>query len=229
MIKIKVIDQQGKASGTVDVSPSVFGAERNDSLIHEVAIAQMNNQRQGTKSTLARQDVRGHAAKPYRQKGTGRARQGSTKSVHHVGGGVAFAPKPRDFTTKINKKKKFGAFVSAISAKLGDNELLVLKTMDLKEAKTKLVADILENIKLAGKRILFVTNGKDEQFLRSANNLPKVEITTAAQLSVMDIVNFKYIVASVDAIKAIDAQYKDEPIAEEKPVAKKTVAKEVTA
>jgi len=191
----------------VDVSSVVFGVERNDALIHEVAVAQSNNQRQGTKCTLARQDVRGHAAKPYRQKGTGRARQGSTKAPHHVGGGVAFAPKPRDFTTKINKKKKTAAFVSAISAKLAEAELIVLKDVNLKEAKTKSVVSIIESLKMQNKRVLFVTNGKDDAFLRSAGNVQKIEVTTAQQLSVLDIVNHKYVVASADAIKAIDEAY----------------------
>ena len=207
MIKIKVLGQNGKESGTVDVSSVVFGVERNDALIHEVAVAQSNNQRQGTKCTLARQDVRGHAAKPYRQKGTGRARQGSTKAPHHVGGGVAFAPKPRDFTTKINKKKKTAAFVSAISAKLAEAELIVLKDVNLKEAKTKSVVSIIESLKMQNKRVLFVTNGKDDAFLRSAGNVQKIEVTTAQQLSVLDIVNHKYVVASADAIKAIDEAY----------------------
>ena len=207
MIKIKILGQNGKESGTMDVSPTVFGVMRNDSLIHEVAVAQANNQRQGTKSTLSRPEVRGHAAKPYRQKGTGRARQGSTKSVHHTGGGVAFAPKPRDFSTKINKKKKTAAFVSAISAKLGESELIVLKDVNLKEAKTKNVVSILEKLKMNNKRVLFVTNGKDDMFLRSCGNIEKADVTTAQQLSVLDIVNNKYIVASADAIKAIDEAY----------------------
>ena len=207
-MKIKVIDQKGKAAGEIQVSPDVFGVERNDSLIHEVAVAQQNNQRQGTKSTLTRSEVRGHAAKPYRQKGTGRARHGSTKSPIHTGGGVAFAPKPRDFSTKINKKKKAGAFVSAISAKLADNELIVLKDVKLKEPKTKLVAEILENLKLDTKRVMFVTAGKDDDLVRAAGNIEKACVTTAEQLCVLDIVNYRCIVASQEAIKVIDESYK---------------------
>ncbi|MCL2846281.1 MAG: 50S ribosomal protein L4 [Firmicutes bacterium] len=206
-MKIKVIDQKGKAAGEITVSPSVFGVERNDALIHEVAVAQMNNQRQGTKHVLSRPEVRGHAKKPYRQKGTGRARQGSTKSPHHTGGGVAFAPKPRDFSTKINKKKKEAAFKSAISGKLADQEIVVLKDVNLAEAKTKNVVAILEALKLDGKRVMFITAGKDDNFLRGANNIEKVEVQTAEQLCVMDIVNNKYLVASSDAIKAINEAY----------------------
>ncbi|MCL2755644.1 MAG: 50S ribosomal protein L4 [Firmicutes bacterium] len=206
-MEIKVIDQKGKAAGTVTVSPSVFGAEVNIGLIHEVAIAQQNNQRQGSKSTLTRSEVRGHSAKPYRQKGTGRARQGSTKGPHQIGGGVAFAPKPRDFTTKINKKKKSAAFVSALSGKLADEELIVLKDVKLAEVKTKTVVSILENLKLDQKRVLFVTNGKDDDFLRGANNIEKVEVTTADQLCVLDVVNNKFVVVTAEAIKVIDGRY----------------------
>lgn len=206
-MKLKVLDQKGKTAGEITVNKDVFGAELNVALIHEVATAQANNQRQGTKSTLARGEVRGHAKKPYRQKGTGRARQGSTKSPHHVGGGVAFAPKPRDFSTKINKKKKMAAFVSAISAKLADEELVVLKDVALKEPKTKNVVSILQGLKLGERKVIFVTNGKDEAFLRGAGNIPSVEVTTAEQLSVLDMVTNKYVVVTADAVKTIEEGY----------------------
>ena len=206
-MKIKVIDQKGKAAGEVEVNPAVFAAERNEVLIHEVAVAQANNQRQGTKSTLTRTEVRGHAKKPHRQKGTGKARQGSSKSVHHVGGGVAHAPKPRDFSTKINKKKKTAAFISAISGKLADSELVVLKDTKVKEAKTKEVVAIIEALKMEGRRVLFVTGGQQDDFVRSAANIQKVEVIPAHQLSVLDIVTNKYLVASVDAIKSIEEAY----------------------
>ena len=206
-MKIKVVDQKGKAAGDIAVSESVFGVERNDTLIHEVAVAQANNARQGTKSTLTRSEVRGKAKKPHRQKGTGNARQGSLKGPHQIGGGVAFAPKPRDFTTKINKQKKQGAFVSAISAKLADEQLIVLKDVKLAEPKTKLVDAIVGALNIGEKKVLFVTNGKDDTFLRAAGNIPNATVTTAGQLSVLDLVTFRYVVASSDAIKAINAQY----------------------
>ena len=206
-MKIKVIDQKGKTAGEVEVNPAVFGAERNEVLIHEVAVAQANNQRQGTKSTLTRTEVRGHAKKPHRQKGTGKARQGSLKSVHHIGGGVAHAPKPRDFSTKINKRKKTAAFISAISGKLADSELVVLKDTKIKEAKTKEVVSIIEALKLGGKKVLFVTGGQQDDFVRSAGNIQKIDVIPAHQLSVLDIVTNKYLVASVDAIKSIEEAY----------------------
>jgi large subunit ribosomal protein L4 len=207
-MKIKVLDQKGKEAEEIAVDKAVFGVERNDGLIHEVAVALQNNQRQGTKCTLTRSEVRGHAKKPYRQKGTGNARQGSTKAPHMDGGGVAFAPKPRDFRTKINKKKKDAAFVSAISAKLADKELIVIKNTKIAVAKTKNVAKIIEALKLGERKVMFVTGDIEMDFVRSANNIPTAGVTPAAQLSLLDIVTYKYIVASVDAIKKIEEAYK---------------------
>jgi len=209
-MKLKVIDQKGKPAGEITVSPDVFGAEVNIGLIHEVAIAQQNNARQGTKSAQTRSEVRGGKKKPHRQKGTGRARQGSLNAPHQTGGGVAHTPKPRDFTTKINKQKKFAAFISALSGKVADNELLILNTFKLKEAKTKHVAAILENLKLEGKSVMFITNGKDDEFLRAANNLERVKVNTAEQFSVLDIVQNKYLVLSQDAVAMIDDNKKEE-------------------
>jgi len=207
-MKIKVLDQKGKEAEEITIDDSVFKAERNEGLIHEVAVALQNNQRQGTKSTLTRSEVRGHAKKPYRQKGTGNARQGSTKGPHYDGGGVAFAPKPRDFRTKINKKKKDAAFVSAISAKLADKELVILKTTKIAAAKTKNVAKIIEALKFDDKKVMFVTAGIDVEFVRSVSNIPTAGVTPAAQLNLLDLVTYKYVVASVDAVRAIEEAYK---------------------
>ena len=203
-MKLKVIDQKGKQVEEITVNKDIFGVAPNPVLIHEVAVAQANNARQGTKSTLSRSEVRGHAKKPYRQKGTGRARHGSTKSPIHEGGGVAFAPKPRDFSTKINKKKKAAAFVCCISSKLADGEMLVIKDLKIKDAKTKCVATILEGLKLDGKRVLFVTKGMDEPFVRSVSNIPNASVTTCEQLSVIDMVNNRHLVLTVDAIRGIE-------------------------
>lgn len=206
-IKIDVLDQKGKVAEHIDVDGAVFGADVNTYLIHSVAVAQANNARQGTKSSLTRSEVRGHAKKPYKQKGTGNARQGSTKGPHMEGGGNVFAPKPRDFSTKVNKKERSVAFVSAISGKLADKELIVLKDTKLATAKTKSVAKILTSLKLKGKA-LFVTDGLDAEFVRSVANIPTASVTTAGQLSVLDIVTYKYIVANVSAIRQIEEAYK---------------------
>ena len=205
-MKVKVLDQKGKEVEEIAVDKSVFGAELNIGLIHEVAIAQSNNQRQGTKCTQARGEVRGGKKKPYRQKGTGNARQGSLNAPHQIGGGVAFAPKPRDFRTKINKKKKDSAFVSAISGKLADKELIVIKDTKLNAVKTKNVAKIVEALKI--EKALFVTASIDKDFVRCASNIPAVSVTTAEQLSVLDIVNNKNLVFSVEAVRAIEGAYK---------------------
>lgn len=205
-MKINVIDKTGKTVNAIEVSQEVFGAERNEVLIHEVAVALSNNQRQGTKSTLTMTEVRGHKKKPYRQKGTGNARQGTTKGPQFTGGGIVFAPKPRDFSTKINQKKKSAAFVSAISSKLADKELLVIDDLKLKETKTKLVADMIEKLKLDNQSVMFV-NPYDIEFIRAVQNIPHAEVTTGEQLSVMDIVNHRVLVLSVDAVKTIEKQY----------------------
>ena len=205
-MKINVIDKTGKTVEELEVSKEVFGAERNEVLIHEVAVALNNNQRQGTKSTLTMSEVRGHKKKPYRQKGTGNARQGTTKGPQFTGGGIVFAPKPRDFSTKINQKKKSAAFVSAISAKLADKELLVIKDLKLKESKTKLVANLIKKLKLDNQSVIFV-NPYDAEFIRAVQNIPQAEVTTGEELSVMDIVNHRVLVVSVDAVKTIEKQY----------------------
>ena len=207
-MKIQVIDQKGKPAEEITVAKEVFGAERNVYLIHEVVVAQQNNQRQGTKSALTRSEVRGHAKKPYAQKGTGNARQGSTKGPQFTGGGINFAPKPRDFSSKVNKKQRAAAFVSAISAKLEDKELVVIKDTKISAAKTKNVSKILEALKLEDTKVLFVTEDKDENFLRSVGNIPTAGVTTAAQVSVLDIVTHKILVASVAAIRKIEEAYK---------------------
>jgi large subunit ribosomal protein L4 len=227
-IKLNVLDKNGKQAEEIAVSRKVFGAERNEILIHEVAVALRNNQRQGTKSTLTMSEVRGHHKKPYRQKGTGNARQGTTKGPQFTGGGIVFAPKPRDFSTKINKKKKSAAFTSAISAKLADKELVVVKDLQLKEPKTKLAAELIEKLKLAGKSIIFV-NGYNPEFIRSVANIPNVGVTTGEQLSVLDIVNHRMVVASADAIRTIEKQYGEtadrvKTAAEKQPLASKPAA-----
>ncbi|MCL2621568.1 MAG: 50S ribosomal protein L4 [Firmicutes bacterium] len=207
MAKIKIYSQAGVAGEDLAVSDKVFKVELNTPLIHEVVVAQRNNQRQGTKSTLTRSEVRGHAKKPYRQKGTGNARQGSTKGPHQIGGGVAFAPKPRDFSTKINKTKKDQAFKSAISAKLADGELIGVKEINLKLIKTAEIAKMLEKLKLDQKRVLIVTEKYDASVLRATRNIPNVNVTTAGQLSVLDVVNNKICLPTVAAIKKLEEIY----------------------
>lgn len=203
MPNIKVYNLSAEQCGELELSENVFGAEYNESVVHETVIAYLADQRQGTKSVLTRSEVRGHAKKPWRQKHTGRARHGSTKSPQWVGGGVAFAPKPRDFSKKVNKKVRRLAFVSALSQKLNQKEITVITDIALEEPKTKLMQKVLDNFKFDGKTIL-VTKGVDHTALRAGNNIPYLDITTSDILNTYDIVSNKNVVFTVDAIKHIE-------------------------
>ncbi len=165
-MKVNVLDIKAKKVGEIELSDSVFGVEYNEPLIHQVIVAQLANRRQGTKCTLTRTEVRGGGKKPWRQKGTGRARQGSIRSPQWTGGGVVFAPKPRDFSQKINKKMKSAATLSALSAKVSDNDFIVLDKLVLEEAKTKYVAQMLKAFEI-DKKVLLVVGNDDANVLRA--------------------------------------------------------------
>lgn len=202
-MKLNVLNMSGKKAGTIEVSDAIFGAEYNQALIHQVVVAQLANRRQGTHAALTRTEVRGGGAKPYRQKGTGRARQGSIVAPNYVGGGVVFAKKPRDFSQKINKNMKRAAFISAISEKIRNNEVIVLDEFALKEAKTKLVANTVENLKLNGS-VIFVVEEYDESAVRATRNIPTVSLAEARQLNVYEVVANKYVVITKSAIQKIE-------------------------
>lgn len=206
-MNIKVYNLNAEECDEITLSDEVFGYEYNESLIHENVVAYLSNQRQGTKSALTRSEVRGHAKKPWRQKHTGRARQGSTKSPQWVGGGIAFAPKPRDFSKKMNKTARQIAFLSALSQKLNQNEITVITDIALKEPKTKLMQEVLDNFKFDGKTIL-VTNGVNDVALRASNNIPYLDVTTCDILNTYDVVSNKNVVFTVDAIKSLEEVYK---------------------
>ena len=207
MASTKLLNILGQECGTIKLNDKVFKQEYNEALIHQVVVAHLANLRQGTKSALTRTEVRGHAKKPWRQKGTGRARQGSTKAPQWRGGGVAFAPKPRDFSKKVNKEAKRVAFRSAISTKLAEKELIVLENLDIKDAKTKTMVEVLKNIGVE-KTAVVVTKDTNENVLRASGNLQAVEVTNADLLSVYDIVKCDRLVVTADAIKSIEEAYK---------------------
>jgi large subunit ribosomal protein L4 len=207
MASTKLLNILGQECGTIKLNDKVFKQEYNEALIHQVVVAHLANLRQGTKSALTRTEVRGHAKKPWRQKGTGRARHGSTKAPQWRGGGVAFAPKPRDFSKKVNKEAKRVAFRSAISTKLADKELVVLENLDIKDAKTKTMVEILKNLNI-DRTVVIVTNGANENVLRASGNLQSVEVTSADLLSVYDIIKCDKLVVTADAIKSIEEAYK---------------------
>ena len=206
MASIKVLNITGQECDTLKVSDKVFKQEYNEALIHQVVVAYLANQRQGTKSTLTRSEVRGHAKKPWRQKGTGRARQGSTKGPQWRGGGVVFAPKPRDYSKKVNKEAKRTAFRSAISTKLAEKEIIVVNELVLEEAKTKQMKQIYTNLGL-NRNALFVTKGNNENVIKASANIPCIDVTTANLLNVYDIVVSDKLVLTVDAIKHIEEAY----------------------
>ncbi|MBQ7307696.1 MAG: 50S ribosomal protein L4 [Clostridia bacterium] len=203
MLNLKVYNLDAEICDEIELSEEVFGIEYNEAIIHESVVAYLSNQRQGTKSALTRSEVRGHAKKPWRQKHTGRARHGSTKAPQWVGGGVAFAPKSRDFTKKMNKQAKRYAFFSALSQKINQNEVTIIKDIKLDEPKTKLMQKVLENFKFEGKTIL-VTKGVDDLALRAGSNIQYLDITTSDILNTYDIVSNKNVVFTVDAIKHIE-------------------------
>ena len=206
MPKVKVFNMAGESVGTLTLKDEVFAVEENLPLIHEVVVAYNANQRQGTKSTLTRSEVRGHAKKPYRQKHTGNARQGSTKAPHQIGGGVAFAPKPRDFSKKINKQAKRFAFLSALSTKLAQNEITVVDEFKLNEVKTKEIQNFLNAFKF-DKSVVLVTEDKNADILRAGANIPTVSVTTADLLNTYEVVANKNVVLTKAAIKSIEEAY----------------------
>lgn len=205
-VSAKLVNMNGEEVGKIKLSDNLFAIDYNEPLIHEVVVAYNANQRQGTKSTLTRSEVRGHAKKPYRQKHTGRARHGSTKSPEYKGGGVVFAPKPRDFSKKLNKQVKKIAFASALSEKLRQKEVVFLDEFKLSEPKTKEVVKFLEALKL-DKSVVIVTDVKNEDALRASKNLQNVKIQIADLLSTYDVVANNKIVLTKDAVKSLEEAY----------------------
>ena len=203
MPEIKVLNMEGKEVSTLTLSEEVFGQPLNEALIHQVVVAQAANKRQGTKSALTRSEVRGGGIKPWRQKGTGRARQGSIRSPQWTGGGVVFAPKPRDFSKDINVKMRRNALRSALSTKVADGEFVVLDKIELKDAKTKFVAEMLKNLNMA-KSVLVILPEKNEMFLRAGANIEKLSVTYADLLNVTEVVKNINIVTTVDGVKKIE-------------------------
>ena len=203
MPSVKLYNMNAEEVGNLKLSDDIFGVEYNEPVIHETIVAQQANERQGTKSTLTRSEVRGHAKKPYKQKHTGNARQGSTKGPHQIGGGVAFAPKPRDFSKKVNKQVKRLALVSALSEKLRQKEITFLDEFKLTEAKTREVEKFLNNFKF-DRTVLIVLPEKNDDVLRASNNIKNVTVATADNVNVYEIVTNARIVMPKATVKAIE-------------------------
>lgn len=207
-MKVNVLDIKAKKVGEMELNDAVFGVEYNEALIHQVVVAQLANKRQGTKSTLTRTEVRGGGKKPWRQKGTGRARQGSIRSPQWTGGGVVFAPKPRDFSQKINKKMKVAATLSALSAKVSDNDFLVLDKLQLEEAKTKYIAQMLKAFEI-NSSVLLVIDNNDEAIKRASANIGNLTLVNADLVSVYDLVANTKCIFTVDAVNMIQKRFEE--------------------
>ena len=202
MPKVSVYKKDGEKAGQITLKDEVFGAKVNEAVIHQVVVAQLANKRQGTQSTLSRSEVRGGGIKPWRQKGTGRARAGSSRSPIWTKGGVTFAMKPRDYSQKVNKKMRKLAICSALSMKVAEKDIIVLEDLTLDEPKTKLMAEILKGFDV--NKALIVTQTKDDTVVRAANNIKGVKTLTADTVNVYDLVNYDKLVITKDAVKKVE-------------------------
>ena len=202
MAKVAVYTMNGAENGQIELKDSVFGVEVNVPVMHEAVVAHLANLRQGTQSALTRAEVRGGGRKPYRQKGTGRARQGSIRAPQWVGGGVVFAPKPRDYSKKMNKKARRLAIRSALTTRVQENKIVVLEDLNLTEIKTKAMQNVLNQFDLS--KALVVLNGENTNVVLSARNIPDVKTIRAEEINVYDILKYENFVATKDAIAKIE-------------------------
>ena len=206
MATVSVYNTEGKEVEKLELNDSIFGVEINEGIVHKAVVAQLANKRQGTQSALTRSEVRGGGRKPWRQKGTGHARQGSIRAPQWTGGGVVFAPKPRDYSQKINRKEKQLALFSALTAKVQDQKFIVVDELSLDAPKTKAFAKILQNLKATNKALV-VTEGASENVILSARNIPGVDTEVRVAINVYDILNHDTVVITKDAVKAIEEVY----------------------
>ncbi len=207
MATVKVIDMEGKDCGTMELSDELFGIEPNQNAVHEVVKNYLADQRQGTQSAKTRGEVRGGGRKPFRQKGTGRHRQGSSTDPSQIGGGIVFAPKPRDYSYSVPKKVRRLALKSVLSAKVQDGEIIVLDKLEMPAPKTKEMVKVLGNIG-AAKKALIVMPEKDEAVVRAAHNIPGVRTALAANMNVYEIINHTSFIVTKEAVEKIEEVYK---------------------
>ena len=205
MPNFAVVDMEGKQVGSIDLSESVFGIEPNTAVMHQMVVNYLANQRQGTQSALTRAEVSGGGRKPWRQKGTGRARQGSTRAPQWTGGGVVFAPVPRDYSFKLNKKEKRAALKSVLTSRVQENKLIVLDELKLDEIKTKNFKNVMDNLKV--EKAIVVLGEKDDNVIISARNLPTISTAVADNINVYDILKGDTVVLTKDAVAKIEEVY----------------------
>ena len=206
MPKVDVYNMQGKKVSDVELNAAVFGIEPNENIVHSVLVNYLANQRQGTQSTKTRAEVRGGGRKPWRQKGTGRARQGSIRAPQWIKGGIALGPKPRSYSYRINKKEKQLAIKSLLSAKVLDNELTVVDKLEVKEPKTSVMVKALTDLKVEGKALIILAD-KNENVLLSSRNIEGVKTIELNTINVFDLLNCNKLVLPLDTVKKLEEVY----------------------
>ena len=205
MANVSVYNMEGKEVGTMELNDAVFGVEVNEHLVHLAVVAQLANKRQGTQKAKTRSEVSGGGRKPWRQKGTGHARQGSTRAPQWTGGGVVFAPTPRDYSIRLNKKEKRAALKSALTSRVNDNKFVVVDELKFEEIKTKNFKNVMNNLNV--KKALVVLGGENENAVKSARNIADIKTASVNTINVYDILKYNTVVADKAAVAAIEEVY----------------------
>ena len=205
MANVAVYNMEGKEVDKIELNDSIFGVEINEHLVHMAVLQQLANKRQGTQKAKTRSEVRGGGRKPWRQKGTGHARQGSTRSPQWTGGGVVFAPTPRDYSFKLNKKEKRAALKSALTSRVVENKFVVVDELKLDEIKAKKFVEVLKNLNV--EKALVILNDMDEKVIASAANIPTVKTTQTNELNVFDVLKYDTVVVTKAAVATIEEVY----------------------
>ena len=205
MANVSVYNMEGKEVGTMELNDAVFGVEVNEHLVHMAVVNQLANNRQGTQKAKTRSEVSGGGRKPWRQKGTGHARQGSTRAPQWTGGGVVFAPTPRDYSIRLNKKEKRAALKSALTSRVNDNKFVVVDELKFEEIKTKNFKNVMNNLNVSKALVVLAEN--DQNVVLSARNIPEVRTSLVNTLSVYDILKYNTVVATKAAVASIEEVY----------------------
>jgi large subunit ribosomal protein L4 len=205
MANVSVYNIEGKEVGSIELNDAVFGVEVNEHLVHMAVVNQLANNRQGTQSAKTRSEVSGGGRKPWRQKGTGHARQGSTRAPQWTGGGIVFAPKPRDYSFKMNKKEKKLALLSALTSKVADNKIVVLDEFKLDEIKTKKFAEVMNNLKVS--KALVVLEGENKNVVLSGRNIPTVKVSATNEINTYDVLKYDTLVVTKAAVEKLQEVY----------------------
>ena len=205
MANVSVFNMEGNEVGTMELNDAIFGAKVNEHLVHLAVVSQLANKRQGTQKAKTRSEVSGGGRKPWRQKGTGHARQGSTRSPQWTGGGVVFAPKPRDYSFKMNKKEKRIALLSALSSKVAESKIVVLDEFKLDEIKTKKFVEVMNNLKV--ENALVVLEGENKNVVLSGRNIPSVKVTATNEINTYDVLKYTTLVVTKAAVEKLEEVY----------------------